>query len=42
MTFETFDQSDEVTWPDQKKDNDKDKDKNKDNDKDKYKKKTLS
>ena len=34
MTFETFDQSDEVTWPDQKKDNDKDKDK--DNDKDKY------
>ena len=34
MNFETFDQSDEVTWPDQKKDNDKDKDK--DNDKDKY------
>ena len=30
MTFETFDQSDEGTWPDQKKDNDRD------NDKDKY------
>ena len=27
MTFETFDQSDEETWPDQQKDNDKDKDK---------------
>ena len=40
MTFEIFDQSDEETWPDQKKDNDKnkykDKDKDKDNDKDKY------
>ena len=34
MTFETFDQSDEGTLPDQQKDNDKDKDK--DNDKDKY------
>ena len=36
MTFETFDQSDEGTWPDQQKDNGKDKDKYKDNDKDKY------
>ena len=40
MTFETFDQSDEEIWPDQKKDNDKDNDKDnhkdKDNDKDKY------
>ena len=36
VTFETFDQSDEGTWPDQKKDNDKDKYKDKDNDKDKY------
>ena len=36
MTFETFDQSDEETWPDQKNGNDKDKDKEKDNDKDKY------
>ena len=35
-TCATFDQSDEETWPDQKKDNDKDKDKDKDNDKDKY------
>ena len=26
MTFDTFDQSDEETWPDQQKDNDKDKD----------------
>ena len=34
MTFETFDQSDEETWPNQQKDSDKDKDK--DNDKDKY------
>ena len=38
MTFETFDQSDEETWHDPKKDNDKDrykdKDKDKDNDKD--------
>ena len=30
MTFEIFDQSDEETWPDQKKDNDKDEDKDKD------------
>ena len=37
MTFETFDQSDEESWPDQKKDNDKDKGKDKDNDKDKDK-----
>ena len=29
MTFEIFDQGDEATWPDQKKDNDKDKDKDK-------------
>ena len=36
VTFETFDQSDEETWPDQEKDNDKDKCKDKDNDKDKY------
>ena len=36
VTFETFDQSDEGTWPDQKKDNDKDNYKDKDNDKDKY------
>ena len=36
VTFETFDQSDEETWFDQKKDNDKDKDKDKDNDKDQY------
>ena len=37
MTFETFDQIDEKTWPDPKKDNDKDKykDKDKNNDKDK-------
>ena len=40
MTFETFDQSNVGTWPDQQKDNDKDiykdkdKDKDKDNDKD--------
>ena len=36
VTFETFDQSDERTWPDKQKDNDidKDKDNNKDNDKD--------
>ena len=32
LTFETFDQSDEKTWPDQQKDNDEDK--YKDNDKD--------
>ena len=36
LTFETFDQSDEKTWPDQQKDNDEDKYKYKDNDKDKY------
>ena len=42
VTLETFDQSDEGTWPDQQKDNDKDKckgndkDKCKENDKDKY------
>ena len=38
VTFETFDQSDEGTWPDQQKDIDKDKYKDKDkyNDKDKY------
>ena len=35
-TFETLDQSDEETWPDQQKDYDKDKYKEKDNDKDKY------
>ena len=37
MTFETFDQSDEETWPNQKKDNDRDKynDKYKDSDKEK-------
>ena len=36
VTFETFDQSVEETWPDQRKDTDKDKgnDKDKDNDKD--------
>ena len=34
MTFETFDQSDEETWPDQQKDNDKDKYKDNDNDND--------
>ena len=36
VTFETFDQSDEGTWPDQQKDDDNDKHKDKDNDKDKY------
>ena len=36
VTLETFDQGDEETWPDQKKDNDKDKYKDKDNDNDKY------
>ena len=36
LTFETFDQSDEETWPDQQQDNDKDKYKDKDNVKDKY------
>ena len=35
MTFETFDQSDEETWPDQCKDNDRGNDKDKDKDKDK-------
>ena len=34
VTFNTFDQSDEGTWPDQKKYNDKDKGKDKDNHKD--------
>jgi len=38
MTFETFDQRDEETWPDQQKENDKvndnDKDKDKNNAKD--------
>ena len=42
MTFETFDQSDEGTWPDQQKDNDKDKYKDKDYDKDKYIQRTPS
>ena len=36
MTFETFDQSDEETGPNQKRDNNKDKDKDKDNHKEKY------
>ena len=36
MTFETLDQSDEETGPEQKTDNDKDKYKDKDNDKNKY------
>ena len=36
VTLETFDQGDEGTGPDQKKDNDKDKYIDKDNDKDKY------
>ena len=36
MTVETFNQSDEKTWPSQKNDNDKDKYKHKDNDKDKH------
>ena len=34
MTFETFDQRDEETWPDQQKENDKDNDNDNDNDKD--------
>ena len=38
VTFETFDQSDEETGPDQKKDNDK----YRDNDKDKYIKRAPS
>ena len=42
VTFETFDQSDGETWPDQKKDNDNDKYKDKDNYKDKYIWRTLS
>ena len=37
LTFETFDQSDEKTWPDQQKDNDEDKYKDKDNDNDNVK-----
>ena len=37
MTFDTFDQSDEQTWPDQKKTMTIDKDKCNDKDKDKYK-----
>ena len=36
VTYETFDQSDEKTWPDPTKDNDKHKHKDNDNDKDKY------
>ena len=35
MTFQTFDESDEETRPDQKKDNDKDSDNDKDKDNDK-------
>ena len=31
MTFETFDQRDEETWPDQQKDNDEDNDNDYDN-----------
>ena len=34
LTFETFDQGDEKTWPDQQKDNDEDKHNDNDNDKD--------
>ena len=34
LTFETFDQGDEETWPDQQKDNEKDKHNDNDNDKD--------
>ena len=34
VTFETFDQRDDETWPDQQKDNYKDKDNDNDNDKD--------
>ena len=33
LTYETFDQGDEKTWPDQQKDNGEDKDNDKDNDK---------
>ena len=36
MTFETFDQRDEETWPDQQKDNDKDNDIDNDIDNDKH------
>ena len=36
LTFQTFDQNDVKTWPDQQKDNDEDKDKYKDNNNDKY------
>ena len=36
MTFETFDHSDEDTWPDQQKGDDNDKYEYKDSDKDKY------
>ena len=36
VTFETFDQSDDLTWPDQQKNNDKNKYEDRDNDKDKY------
>ena len=36
VTFETFDQGDEETWPDQPKDHDKDKDNDKDKHNDKY------
>ena len=32
MTFETFDQRNEETWPDQQKDKDKEKDNDKDKD----------
>ena len=42
MTFEIFDQSDEETWPDQKKDNDKYKDKHNDKDKHNIKDKYIS
>ena len=34
MTFETFDQRDEETWPDQQKENDNDNDNDNDKDKD--------
>ena len=36
LNFETFEQSDEKTWPDQQKDNDEDKYKDNDKDNDKY------
>ena len=36
VTFKTYDQSDDETWPDQQKCNDKDKYKDNDNAKDKY------